>query len=127
MTTWIKLEDGFPEHVDVIGLPDSAFRSFIQGVCYASRSTSDGWIPKAAAKVVLVKPRDAQALVDAGLWVERTEGWFIVNYLKHQRSAEQIAAERGKNRARKQRQRDTAGNPAPVTVGHLRESVGKAS
>jgi hypothetical protein len=112
MSTWIKLLDSMPEHPDVMGLPDSAFRSFIQALAYCSRNRTDGWVPEPAARTVMQRPKDPEALIEAGLLVARTGGWLVVNYLDHQRSRAQIDVERTKARARKQKQRGdtTIGN-----------------
>ena len=121
--TWFKVSNNFPDHVDVIGLSDSAFRSFIQSLAYSSRNETDGWIPVAAARRVMSKKRDAAELVEAGRLVERSGGWLIVNYLDHQRSKAQIEAEREAARKRKARQRH-AETPDNVTLMSRRDAGG---
>lgn len=118
MSTWIKLYDSTPRHPTILGLSDSAFRSWFNALCYASEFTTDGFIPKTAASQVMRKPRDAAELVGAGRLIAEESGWWVVNYLEHQRSREQIERERAGARKRKARQREsdaTTGNVTPMS------------
>lgn len=115
MSTWIKLMDSFPRHPSMLGRSDSAFRSYIQALCYASEYRTDGWIPVEASALVFRRQKDIAELVDAGRLVERSDGWLIVNYLEHQRSRAQIDAERESARKRKAKQRGHGVTPDNVT------------
>lgn len=123
MSTWIKLMDSMADHPDVVGLSDSAFRSYVQAMFYSSRHKTDGWVPLAAERSVMRRSRDAAELVDAGRLVERSDGWLIVNYLEHQRSRAQIEAEREAARKRKAKSRGGV-TPDNVTQMSRRDSVG---
>lgn len=90
--TWIKLDDTFPDHPKVAGLPPSAVTLYIFGLCYASRHLTDGHLTRASiATLGLPKWRSsATQLVSSGLWSESENGYLIHDYLEHQRSAEEV-------------------------------------
>lgn len=101
MTTWIKLLDTFPEHPDVLDISDSAFRAYVEALCYSSRNLTDGEITTGAAfRRLGVRKRDATELVDAGLWATSPDGFVIVNYTKHQRSRDEVERHRERNTRR---------------------------
>lgn len=94
--TWVKLDDGFPQHPKVVGLTDRVFRAHVIGLCYAARYLTDGWVPPGT-----VAPKEAAALVAAGLWHETpaTNGWWINDFLSYNRSREDVNAEREAKKA----------------------------
>lgn len=105
--TYVRLEDSFPAHPKIIGLPDPAFRLWIEGLCYAHALTTDGWVPRLAMTPRL--RRHALTLIKAGLWIPHPDedGWLIKDYLGWYLSRADIedqhrrAVEAGKRGARK--------------------------
>jgi hypothetical protein len=110
--TWVKVDDQMPEHPKVVGLSDKAFRSNVEGWCYASRYLTDGELPKA-----WVGRRAARDLIGAGLWHEghgcgsadengrpfcisgSGEGYVIHDFLRYNPSHDERASERERKRA----------------------------
>jgi hypothetical protein len=96
--TWIKLDDLLPQHPKVLAAPE-AFGLYVAGLCWTSSQGTNGFIPEAAIPrlLALVRiPRLRTRLVEVGLWVEVPGGIEIHAYLKHNRSAEEIAALKAK-------------------------------
>jgi hypothetical protein len=88
MSTWVRLDDAFPDHPKILGLSDAAFRLEVTAICYAHRNLTDGWIPEAFPPPRLA--RSVPALVDARLWVPNGSGWGLNDYLDWQTSKARI-------------------------------------
>lgn len=101
--SWVKLDDGFPEHPKVVGLTDVAFCLYIHALCYAARRETDGYIPAGSVSSLAGgagrarAARAAAELVAAQLWhatgpetCERcrkvaplSHGWIIHDFLEY--------------------------------------------
>jgi hypothetical protein len=101
---YVYLDDGFADHPKILAISDAALRLYIDGLCYANRHLTDGRIP---AQVVGRRRTQADQLVKAGLWFtdDPTQGWWIHDYLKHQKSAARVREERAKAAEKKRQQR----------------------
>jgi hypothetical protein len=112
---WVRLDDNFADHPKVIALGDSAFRLYIEGLCYSNRQLTDGYIPN-AVYTKLSNNDDAQFLIEAGLW-EDTEGGFVIrSYTEYQPTREKIEKKReeAKERLRRYRERNANETPPPT-------------
>lgn len=87
--TYIKLHDGMPDHPKVVGLSDSAFRLYVETLCWCSRHLTDGVVPTAAMRK-LGTPRAIKELATAGLIEVDGPHWAVHDYLQHQRSAAEV-------------------------------------
>jgi hypothetical protein len=67
--SWVRLDDGYPEHPKVADLSDAAFRADVEGTCFSSRSRRDGHIPAGVALRMWGKGPITE-LVAAGKWHE---------------------------------------------------------
>lgn len=86
---WVKVDDGFFLHRKVEGLSKDAKLLFIAGLSYCARELTDGFISagvglRTTAAMVDVKPAAAQALVGAGLWEKRSDGYDVHDYHDYQ-------------------------------------------
>lgn len=97
--TWIRLDDGFPDHPKVITLSDKAFRTYISGLCYASRYLTDGFLAEPVVKR-LDGVLSAGELEMVGLWQKIENGWQIASYSEYQTSKEQVEVAKARNRER---------------------------
>jgi len=112
---WVRLDDNFADHPKVIALSDTAFRLYIEGLCYSNRQLTDGFIPN-AVYTKLSKNDDAQFLIEAGLW-EDTEGGFLIrSYTEYQPTREKVEKKReeAKERLRRYRERNANETPPPT-------------
>jgi len=95
--TFIKVHDGMPDHPKIEPLSDAAFRLLITMWCWSSRHLTDGRIPEVSwSKRGTAKAR--AELVTAGLVVAEHGGYRMHDYLKHQRSAADVAELKEKRR-----------------------------
>lgn len=96
--TWVRIDDTFPDHPKVVGLTDSAFRTYVAGLCYAARYLTDGAIPSSALRSI--GPRKAAAELErAGIWQRTDHGYAIRDYLDYNPSRAEVEANREKRRA----------------------------
>ena len=114
---WVRLDDNFADHPKVIALSDTAFRLYIEALCYSNRQLTDGFIPM-AVYLKLSKNDDADYLIEAGLWesVHRTitgssvtNGYQIRSYTEYQPTREKVEEKReqAKERLRRYREKQT--------------------
>jgi hypothetical protein len=106
--TWVKLDDGFPDHPKVLKVGGAAAWLYVSGLCYCGRFLTDGFIPSTA----LPKLTDAKApqllaakLVEAGMWETAVDGWSVHDYGKYQRTKERVTAQREAASRRQSRKR----------------------
>lgn len=97
--TFIQVHDGLPDHPKLADVDDVASFLLVALWCYCSRYSTDGRIPKALAHRMTKGATAARCakLVKAGLLHDRGSEYEAHDYLKHQRSAAQIAAVRQRN------------------------------
>lgn len=121
--SWLKIDDGFMEHPKVVGLSASAFRLFMEGLCYSSRYLTDGKMPTGALRAMNGTPRAAVELVAAGLWEVRDEGWAVHDYLEYNPSRaevdekrQHISQERSKAGSKGAAKRWQGDGPVPLPV-----------
>lgn len=95
--TWLRLDDDFPDHPRIIGLSDTAFRTYVTGLCYCGRHLTDGDIPTGALRAIGPR-RAAQELEAAGLWLRTDHGWAVRDYLHYQASRADVEAEKERKR-----------------------------
>lgn len=103
--TWVKIDDGMPNHPRMLGLSDGALATWVRGLCYSSAYLTDGMLPK-AARSHLGRPKSVEELVSRGVWTETLSGWYIVGYEDHQRTKADVDADRKANVERQKRKRD---------------------
>lgn len=116
--TWFKMDDRFMEDDKVIGLSAEALKLHLLALCWCSRNyETEGTFRKlAVSERFNGKPRRVSELLDAGLWLENGDVFEINNWLKYQRSAKQISAERERSRIRKARSRAGSHGVTPSEV-----------
>ena len=111
---WVRLDDNFADHPKVIALSDTAFRLYIEALCYSNRQLTDGFIPN-AVYLKLSKDDEADYLIEAGLWEtvrgnvispDLTTGYQIRSYTEYQPTREKVEEKReqAKERLRKYRE-----------------------
>lgn len=88
--TWVKLEDGMPEHPKVVELNVHAKWALVEMWCYCARHQTDGHIGVQAAKRI-AKPSVIADLVTAGLVHQNGSGWVMHDWLDHNMSAADYA------------------------------------
>jgi hypothetical protein len=106
---WVRLDDNFADHPKVITLSDTAFRLYIEGLCYSNRQLTDGLIPF-GVYAKMSKEDDAQFLIEAGLWLEDAKGYRIRSYEEYQPTRKKVEQKRTEAKERLKKFRDKKGN-----------------
>lgn len=107
---WLKLDDTMPQHDKITDITVEARWLYIAGLCWSSSLLTDGKI--ARNKLRRIEPDvDSETalleLVRVGLWeLDDAGDIHIVNYLRHQRSAEDVKRQREYARTRAARSRE---------------------
>lgn len=99
--TWVKLDDGFPDHPKVVALSDRAFRAHVTALCYCARYLTDGDVPTGVAKRIATAKVKAE-LTAAGLWTETPGGLYrLHDYLDWNPSRADVEGTKENDRRRK--------------------------
>jgi len=96
--TWVKIDDGFPQHPKILKAGPLAMAMQIAALCYSARYLTDGFIPGAALGTLIdltdcyefekqaptAHYEVASWLVGAGVWDVVEEGYQIHDYEEYQ-------------------------------------------
>lgn len=106
---WVRLDDAFLRNRKVVAAPPSARLLYIAGLCWSAGALTDGRIPRTVLPQLLAdsgaRRKDAENLVEVGLWESTTDAYFVPDYLDYNPSSKQIHEERAREREKKRRQR----------------------
>lgn len=117
---WFKAWANEPERPETQALTDPAFRLWHDGRCYVARTESDGFIPSTQLPRFgrHGNPRNALALIDAGLWQSAPTGYIDLRWESEQRSASGMDETRKRTAERVRRMRNGVGNAVTNAVGN---------
>lgn len=93
---YFTLTNEYPRHRKVRGLSDKAFRLHVTLIALANEERNNGHVLGIDAD--MFGPRPRKELITAGLLHEAADGYQLHDYLKHQRSREQISKHIDKKR-----------------------------
>jgi hypothetical protein len=100
---WVRLETAFPSNPKVLDLVASkswrAITAYIGGLSYAGAHGTDGFLPDSALPFMHGSKRDAERLVDVGLWIPRQGGWDINGWSEFQPSTQETQDRRSRAKA----------------------------
>lgn len=94
---WVRLDDLMPENPKVLRAGPGAGWLHVCALAYCNRNLTDGHVPATALRRLadLEDPaREAERLVEAGLWDEVEDGYEIHDYLDFQPSAAEVRKQR---------------------------------
>jgi hypothetical protein len=74
--TWVQIDDAMADHPKIMQLSHGAFRVQVEGLCYANRNLTDGFVPRLFAH--RHGKRFAVELVTSGVW-EQTDGGYQIH------------------------------------------------
>jgi hypothetical protein len=98
---WTKLDDGFFLHRKVIRLEPSAKLLHVAALVHCAGNLTDGLLTPADVRIVSahagVEETHVEALVSAGLWEIRTDGFQIHDWHDFNPSAADVKAKRREN------------------------------
>jgi hypothetical protein len=121
--TWVRIDDAFADHPKIVQAGSRAAWLDVAAMCWSSRHLTDGFIPAKQVRRLTDEPNPdelAQALVDAGLWETRPDGFLVHDYLDYNPSAKEVRAQREyiskeRSRAGKAGMESRWGDNKPIT------------
>ena len=119
---WFKVDDQFYDHPKVADLPLSAIGLWIKAGSYCARYETDGSLTSARVQPLGGRTRDADRLVEAGLWHRVDGGYQFHDWDQYQPTKAQQDAEREKARER-MRKRRSGGTSDDVRANSGRSSA----
>lgn len=112
---WVKLDDAFPEHRKLFKAGGQlgrfgvarAIGVYIEGLCYAARNLTDGFLPTRIIAGLRSDPTPKEvarvlARADVGLWEASDGGYQIHDYHHYNPAAREVKTKRERDRKRKQ-------------------------
>lgn len=112
---WVRIDTQFASNPKILYLvEDRKFRAtfvWMAGMAYAGAHGTDGFIPKAALPTFHGTQKDAEDLVEVGLWNASLGGWEINSWAEFQPSTEEMAQR--KKRAQEAALKRWHGNGTP--------------
>lgn len=119
--SWVKLDDNFHAHPKVLRVGLAGAGLFARALSYCACYETNGFVPREWVALQEEGQADlGRTLVHAGLWEPIEDGYRIQDYLDYNPSREQLAAQREKDRAKKEQMRASSN----VTKLSPRESSG---
>lgn len=100
---WVRLDTQFATNPKILYLvEDKAWRAintYIFGLGYSGQHGTDGFIPRAALPFLHATKREADKLIDVGLWIPSPSGWDINGWAEFQPSTQEMKDRRIRARA----------------------------
>lgn len=96
---WTKLDDNFPDHPKIAELSNSAYRLFVDTLCYCGKYLTDGQISEMIANRYGATD-DARSLLVANLWEKTDTGYRVLDYLDYQPSKVEVREKKEASRLR---------------------------
>jgi len=118
--TWTKLSDDFADQCARAGLSDAAFRTHVEGLTWAMRRETGGYLDHLDIRKAIETPNAAAAIAEllaVGYWQHSGTGYLVRHHMEHQPEPDVIAkrreltAERARRLRRKKAGMD--GEPPP--------------
>lgn len=107
---WVRIDENALEHPKIGGLPDGAFRLWVQGLAYCQKFLTDGFVSDLAIRGLhAFSPKRKGILISAGLWEQAVGGINVHDFLQWNDSKEEVMTSRRQARERKRRFNDKNG------------------
>lgn len=91
---WFKVDDGLSFHPKVIAAGNAAMGLWVRAGAYCAAQLTDGRLPRAMLKPLGGRTRDAERLVECGLWETVDDGWVFRGWKDFQPAKAQVEADR---------------------------------
>jgi len=106
MAEWARIDVNIFRHPQVSELTQAEQLRYVALILYAQEHETDGHVPDSCLRWCDTTQKHARAMERAGLLERDGDGWRLRGFLKYQRSAADMRAEREANRARAKAARD---------------------
>jgi hypothetical protein len=100
--SWVRIDDHAHRHPKQLQAGPMACWLWVCGLSYCSEHLTDGYIPSAALPTFSIPrvDREAERLVEVGLWEVTDSGYRVHDYHEYQPSKGQVTARRKRTHAR---------------------------
>jgi hypothetical protein len=121
--TWFKVDDRFHGHPKAIRVSLASRGLWVVAGSWCAAQLTDGFVPSKMVVALGGRKRDAEALIECGLWVAAEGGYQFHDWLKYQPSAAEMIAKRESEADRKRQSRaktppESRQNPAKTPPSH---------
>lgn len=116
--TWWRVSDDLAMHPKALAAGNTALGLWVRAGSWSSQQLTEGWIPQSILRALGGRPRDAAALVAAGMFDEEEGGWWIHGFLDCNPSREQVEATRAGAASRQRRAREVSSSRRDSGVSH---------
>lgn len=124
---WVKVDDNMFQNAKIHGVSYRARWVYVASIQYASANLTDGFISKNVLRLIDANQRIAEELASAGLWENVDGGWSIHDYLRHNRSREDIEERRSVNKRNASKsQSESLANRSPSRQANRRQIASRA-
>lgn len=107
--TWFKLDDGFHDHPKVLRAGNAPIGLWVRCCTWSASKLVDGWVSDEI--VTMYGPRrDAERLVEVGLWERTDNGYWVPHFLDFNPSGAKVIADREAGMKRQQNSRSRRGH-----------------
>ena len=103
---WFKVDDHLYSHPKWISLSKGARALWVTAGAWSAGQLLDGHVPYAALKTLDGTRREADALVDCGLWEVNGEGWLFHDWDAYQPTREAVMDKRARDAERLRKWRE---------------------
>jgi len=118
---WLRIDENAMEHPKITGLPDGAFRLWVQGLAYCQKFLTDGVIVDIGLRSLRAYSQKRKGcLTDVGLWDIIEAGVTVHDFLDWNDSREQVQSARQGARERMQKLRGSSREQTPKFAGSSR-------
>jgi hypothetical protein len=103
---WVRIDEKAMEHPKVAGLPDGAFRLWVEGLTFCQKFLTDGFVAENSMRGLRAySPKRRTELIASGLWEQTETGVRVHDYLQWNESREHVMRVRqlAKDRVKKLR------------------------
>lgn len=102
---WFKVDDNFASHPKAVAAGNAALGLWVRAGAWSMQQLTDGYIPGNIARI-LGKHSEAVALVNAGLWIPKDDGYLFHEWAERQPTRIQLEAQQEQTRQRQRRGRE---------------------
>lgn len=113
---WFKVDDGFAVHPKALKAGNAACGLWVRAGSWSMQQLTDGFIPDHVLPTLGTK-KEAQSLVDAGLWDRAVSGWVFHEWDERQPSRAQVEKDRADAAERQRKAREKRASQRDGQVG----------
>lgn len=107
LVPWFKVDDTFGHHAKVMAAGNAAIGLWVRAGAWSMQQLTDGFVPTHVARQLGTRP-EAKRLCDAGLWLEKDDGYLFHEWEQRQPSRAQVHADREAASERQRKAREAA-------------------